>query len=217
MATFSNYVFDANSEFPPQIGDFAPSLSASNNSVIFLKTVNQYKFNSAVPKTIFSAPPLSATQVSSLTSDDFTGPLYSGWVSGGIPVGTVYAGYQVAPLTSVYASTNLLSSQVNTLTSAYVATNEFTSGTYNLLKTPVGVLFDQINTASTASVTLSVFSNISIKVAPEYNGATFALYFEDRTSTLFTVNTSTARQVATGAITSDNRGPRERRRFAIEI
>ncbi len=80
-----------------------------------------------------------------------------------------------------------------------------------------GILYNFVSGASTASVDLSANSGIYFKVSPLYHGETFALYFTDRSTTLFTVNTATATQTVTGAINFDNRGPNERRRFAVEF
>jgi hypothetical protein len=86
-----------------------------------------------------------------------------------------------------------------------------------------GVLYNAIAGAGTATATLSVGTtvpNISIKVHPVYNGSTFALYLEDRSTVLFTVVTgagATLQPSATGVATFDNRGPIERRRFAVEF
>jgi hypothetical protein len=80
-----------------------------------------------------------------------------------------------------------------------------------------GILYNDIPSATTATVTLSVSTGITFKVHPLYNNKTFALYFTDRSSTLFTVNTATSLQVVTDATSFDNRGPNERRRFAVEF
>jgi hypothetical protein len=86
-----------------------------------------------------------------------------------------------------------------------------------------GVLYNTIAGAGTATATLSVnspSSGLTIKVSPVYNGSTFALYLEDRSTVLFTVVTgsgTTVQTSATGAPTFDNRGPIERRRFALEL
>lgn len=213
MATFTNFVFNSAVEFPPQIGT---SLSASNNSVVFLPTVTVFNAATAVPNTVFTTPPLSSTQNTAITGSSVLSGFYAGWVASGIPLNTKYSDTQFGALTAIYASTPLLSTQVDVLTSYVTSTSIFSSGSYNGV--PVnGILFDELSGASTASVTLSVTDRIQFKVAPEYNGATFALYFGDRSSTTFTVATATATQVVTGAIGFDNRGPNERRRFAIEI
>jgi hypothetical protein len=80
-------------------------------------------------------------------------------------------------------------------------------------KIVTGILFNEIAGASTASITLTAMSGLRFKVAPEYNGATFALYTTDRRTTTFTVNTSlsAAVQITSATWTTDNRGPVERR------
>lgn len=80
-----------------------------------------------------------------------------------------------------------------------------------------GILYNNIPAATTATVSLSVATGISFSVHPLYNGSTFALYFSDRSSTTFTVNTATSAQTVTGSPAFDNRGPNERRRFAVEF
>ena len=86
-----------------------------------------------------------------------------------------------------------------------------------------GVLYNAIAGAGTATATLSVAAtnpSISIKVNPVYNQSTFALYLEDRSTVLFTVVTgasATLQTTVTGEPTFDNRGPMERRRFALEL
>lgn len=213
MATFTNFVFNSAVEFPPQIG---VSLSASNNSVVFLPTVTVYNTVTPVPNTVFTTPPLSATQNTAITGSNILSGFFSGWVSNGIPLNAKYTDTQFSALTTIYASTPELSTQVDILTSYITATSIFSSGNYKGVS-PSGILFNQLTGASTASVTLSVTDRIQFKVAPEYDGATFSLYFPDRSSTTFTVATATTTQVVTGAIGFDNRGPNERRRFAIEI
>jgi len=213
MATFTNFVFNSAAENPPQVG---VSLSASNNSVVFLPTVTVFNTLTAVPNTVFTTPPLSATQNTAITGSNVLSGFYAGWVASGIPLNTKYTDTQFGALTAIYASTPLLSTQVDVLTSRITSTSIFSSGKYNGVSVN-GILFNEISGASTASVTLSVTDRIQFKVAPEYNGATFALYFPDRSTTTFTVATATATQVVTGAIGFDNRGPNERRRFAIEI
>jgi hypothetical protein len=213
MATFTNFVFNSAAENPPQTG---VSLSASNNSVVFLPTVTVYNTVTPVPNTVFTAPPLSATQTSAITGSSVLSGFYAGWIAYGSKLNAKYTDTQFNALTTIYASTALLSTQVALLTSRITSTSIFSSGNYKGV--PVnGILFNQLSGASTASVTLSVTDRIQFKVAPEYNGATFCLYFPDRSTTTFTVATATATQVVTGAIGFDNRGPNERRRFAIEI
>ena len=130
MATFSNFVFDVNTENPPQIGDFAPSLSGSNNTVIYV-------------------------------------------ANGGVVEGKTVAG---------------------------LLYNELSAGGANTM------------------ASLSVAIGVSFRVEKRYHGSQFALYFTDRSSTLFTVNTGTTLQtVVTGTNGFDNRGPNERKRFVLEL
>ena len=84
-------------------------------------------------------------------------------------------------------------------------------------KTVTGILYNSIEAAA-ANVSLSANSgsNLLFDVHSSYHGATFALYFSDRSTTLFTVNTATATQVLSGSIGYDNRGPNARRKFAVE-
>jgi hypothetical protein len=89
-------------------------------------------------------------------------------------------------------------------------------GTYGG-KTIAGLLYNEISGLSTSMVSLSVVSGITFKVDTKYHGSTFALYFADRSSTLFTVNTAVANHYVTSDVTFDNRGPNERRRFAVEF
>lgn len=212
MATFSNFVFDTTTQNPPQIG---VGLSASNNSVVFLPTVLVYNTNTAVNKNVFAAPPLSSTQITAITGSAVLSGFYSGWVASGISAGTQFIDTQFNALTTVYGSTTALKTQFDVLTAAIRPTAKFASGTYNG-KQPVGILFDLIDGASTASETLSVTDRIQFKVAPQYNGKSFALYFADGATTVFTVATGTATQSVTASIGYDNRGPNERRRFALE-
>jgi hypothetical protein len=85
-----------------------------------------------------------------------------------------------------------------------------------------GILYNAIAGAGTATATLSVVTtipNLSAKVNPLYNGSTFALYLDDHSTVLFTVVTgaTTTVQTVTGSTSFDNRGPNERRRFAVEF
>ena len=89
------------------------------------------------------------------------------------------------------------------------------TGTY-AGQTVTGILFNAIAGAPTATVSLSVVSGVTFRVAPVYNGSEFALYLADRSSVLFTVATGTATQVVTAAPTT-NIGPNERRLRALEI
>ena len=129
MANFSNLVFDVNTENPPQIGDFAPSLSGSNNTVIYVAN--------------------------------------DGVVGGKSVAGLLY--------------------------------NELSAGGANTM------------------ASLSVAIGVAFRVEKRYHGSQFALYFTDRSSTLFTVNTGTTRQSVTEANSFANRGPDERRHFSIEM
>jgi hypothetical protein len=86
-------------------------------------------------------------------------------------------------------------------------------------KVVTGILYNSITSAS-ANVALSAGSGISFQVNRVHHGQTFALYFSDKTTTLFTVNTSygvSTRQVLNNANNYDHRGPLERRRFAVEF
>lgn len=90
-----------------------------------------------------------------------------------------------------------------------------TTGTY-AGKTVTGILFDNIPSAVTATVTLSAPTGVQFKVATNYNGKQAALYLSDRSSVLFTVVTGTTLQTVTGVSTT-NLGPIERRLRALEI
>ena len=87
-------------------------------------------------------------------------------------------------------------------------------------KTVAGLLYNEISTATTATTSLSVAVGTVVSVDPIYNGSTFALYFTDSSTCLFTVNTAygtdVVQSLASSVITFENRGPREVRRFAIE-
>lgn len=84
-------------------------------------------------------------------------------------------------------------------------------------KTVKGILYNTITSVGSANVTLSAATGIVFSVNDAYHNSTVALYFSDRSSTLFTVNTATTgTQVVTNPINYDNRGPIEIRRFAIE-
>ena len=80
-------------------------------------------------------------------------------------------------------------------------------------KTVVGILFNQV-TAGTANVSLSCGAGTTFRVASAYHGAQAALYFSDRSSTMFTVNTTFAlatQQVVSAGNNFANKGPNERR------
>jgi hypothetical protein len=120
-------------------------------------------------------------------------------------------------LTGAY-SAPALSTQIGILSSSIVLTSEFGTGKVaGTIKTPVGVLYNAISNPSVSTTTLSVADNIQIKVSNSYNGSTFALYFDDRSTSLFTVATGATGYQTVSAATFDNRGPNERRRFALEI
>jgi hypothetical protein len=121
MATFSNYVFNASSQTPPELGT---SLSASNNGVVLVS--------------------------------------------------------------------------LNTTLCGKVAT---------------GILFNQIAAATNNLVTLSAGS-VEFKVSSLYHGSQMAVYFNDRSTTVFTVNSGVAAQVL-GPIGFDNRGPNEIRKHNL--
>lgn len=85
-------------------------------------------------------------------------------------------------------------------------------------KAVVGLLYNSV-AASSATVSLSATDgtdSVSFRVNKDYHGSSFAFYFADGSSTLFTVNTAVGRQVISNPIAWDNRGPKERRRFALE-
>jgi len=87
-------------------------------------------------------------------------------------------------------------------------------------KSVAGILFNYVAGASAATTTLTMITGTSgaqVKVHPAYNGQTFALYFTDNSTTKFTVVTGTTTQVLTAAVTFDDRGPEERRHFALEL
>lgn len=87
-------------------------------------------------------------------------------------------------------------------------------------KTVAGLLYNEISTATTATTSLSVAVGTVVSVDPKYDGSTFGLYFTDKSTCLFTVNTAygadIVQHLAASVITYENRGPREVRRFAIE-
>lgn len=212
MATFSNFVFNVDSQSPAQIG---PSLSGSNNTVVFVKTDSTYKTVKQVPNTVFTS--LSVTQLTAITTNANISGFYSGWMKYGILVDTKYSGTDYNALVSAYSSP-ALSTQYNVLTAAILSTSEFGTGKLpNTVVYPSGLLYNEIAGASTNLVTLSVANNIQFKVSTSYDGAQFAVYFNDSSTSLFTANTATTGNQTVGAFTFDNRGPNERRRFAIEI
>lgn len=92
--------------------------------------------------------------------------------------------------------------------------------TNSTTKSVAGILFNAVAGTSTATTTLTVISGangFAMKVHPYYNNQTFALYFTDNSTLKFTVLTGTAVQSLTADITYDDRGPEERRHFAIEL
>lgn len=82
-------------------------------------------------------------------------------------------------------------------------------------KTVTGILYNQVAGTTASTITLSA-GNVIFMVDPKYHGSSFALYFADRSTTLFTVNTAATASQVVGAFSFNNRGPNERRRFAIE-
>jgi hypothetical protein len=83
-----------------------------------------------------------------------------------------------------------------------------------------GVLYNAVAGTSTATTTLTVISGtfgVNLLVDPKFDNQTVALYFTDRSTLKFTVLTATPNQSLTNSITFDDRGPEERRHFAIEI
>ena len=79
-------------------------------------------------------------------------------------------------------------------------------------KTVTGILFNQI-TAGTANVSLSCGAGTTFRVASGYHEAQAALYYNDQSSTLFTINTtfSTTTQQTVTANGSFNTNPNSRR------
>lgn len=80
-------------------------------------------------------------------------------------------------------------------------------------KTAVGILFNQIDAATNNLITLSAGS-IAFRVSGLYHGSQMAIYFADRSTTLFTVNTGAPAQ-SLGQIGFDNRGPSEIRKHNL--
>lgn len=79
--------------------------------------------------------------------------------------------------------------------------------------------YTKVLTGSEALATerLTITGGTVFKVHPQYHGEQVALYYTDRSSTLFTVNTATAGQTVGTTVTFDNRGPIERRLFAVGL
>jgi len=212
MATFSDFVFNVDSQSPAQIG---PSLSAADNSVVFVKTDSTYKAVTFVSPTVFTT--LSPTQLTAITTNSNISGFYSGWTTAGVPVGAKYSGTDFKALTAAY-SLSALSAQLVVITTSILSTSEFGTGKLvGTIKTPVGVVYDAVASPSTNTVTLSVADNIQVQVSTSYNGATFGLYFDDRSTSLFAVNTAATGYQTVSALSLDNRGPNERRRFAVEL
>lgn len=88
-------------------------------------------------------------------------------------------------------------------------------------KTVVGVLFNNLSggfaSAGFASATLSAAgTTIKLRVHPIYNGQQAALYFNDRSSSIFTITTGagTVNQSISAAAWT-NSGPEERRLYNL--
>lgn len=101
---------------------------------------------------------------------------------------------------------------------------ESTSGPLSALlaagRQAFGILYTVISNASGATVNLSAGYGTTFSVDPLYHNQTAAIYYTDRSSTLFTINTSisaTKMQSLSNVTNFDNRGPRERRRSALEF
>lgn len=205
--TFNSFVFDVGSQTPSLIG---PSLSAVDNSVVLLPTVTYYQANVAIPVTSFTTPPVSAAQANALSA---MGTYWTDLSSSGVTVGELIETSAYRLLSSTFAGQSYLSSQYIALTSSFVPSSRFGTGTVNgFNKTLVGILFNSIAGTSTATTTLSVATNVQFKVHPAYHGSTFALYFSDRSTTLFTVNTATALQTGITNNGFTARGPEEIRK-----
>ncbi len=80
-------------------------------------------------------------------------------------------------------------------------------------KTVVGILFNQVASASANLVNLSA-GTVGFRVSRNYHGQQMAMYFSDRSTTTFTVNSGVAAQTLNG-LTFDNRGPDEIRRHNL--
>jgi len=205
--TFNSFVFDVGSQNPTLIG---PSLSAVDNSVVFLPTVTYYQATVAIPTSSFTTPPVSAAQANALSA---MGTYWTDISSTGVTVGELVETNAYKLLSSTFASNNYLSSQYISLTSSFVPSSRFGTGSVNgYNKNLVGILFNSVAGASTATVTLSVSNNVQFKVHPAHHGATFALYYSDRSTTLFTVNTATALQTGINNNGFTARGPEEIRK-----
>ena len=97
-----------------------------------------------------------------------------------------------------------------------------TSATYSG-KIINGLLYNNTLTGTgnlVAGISAGNGSNFYAIVDPAYNGSTMALYLSDRSTVLFTVSAlsgSNIIQTISAVPTFDNRGPIERRRFALEL
>lgn len=211
MPTLSSFVFNVDSESPSVLG---LTLSSPGNSVEFLKTEVTYKTSKYIYPVVFSASTLG-TRISAITGTNVLSGYYSGWSINGIAANTKLIGTEFNALTSAY-SIPALSSQYAILTSSILSTSEFGTGRVNgFYKSPIAILFNEISGASTNLVTLSVATNVQFRVSQSYHGKTFALQYDDQSSSMFTVNTASPLQTLS-AVTFDVRGPNEIRRFAIE-
>jgi len=205
--TFNSFVFDVGSQTPSLIG---PSLSAVDNSVVLLPTVTYYQANVAIPTSSFTTPPVSAAQANALSA---MGTYWTDISSTGVTVGELVESTAYRLLSSTFAGQAYLSSQYAAITGSFAPSTRFGTGVVNgFSKTLVGILYNSIYGTSTATTTLSVATNVQFKVHPLYNGATFALYFSDRSTTLFTVNTASALQTGLTANGFTARGPEEIRK-----
>lgn len=205
--TFNSFVFDVGSQTPSLIG---PSLSAVDNSVVFLPTVSYYQATVAIPVTSFTTPPVSAAQANALSA---MGTYWTDISSTGVYVGELVESAAYRLLSSTFAGQQYLSAQYMALTSSFIPSPKFGTGTVNgTNKSLVGILYNSIAGTSTATTTLSVANNVQFRVHPLYNGATFALYFSDRSTTLFTVNTATPLQTGLSTNGFSARGPEELRK-----
>jgi hypothetical protein len=205
--TFNSFVFDVRSQNPIVLG---PSLSAVDNSVILLQTVFYVRAVNSIPVTYFTTPPVSATQANALSA---MGSYWTTLSTSGVAVGDHIEVNAYNTLTSVYGGQNYLSAQFATITGSFVNAIKFDTGPVSgVNKRLLGILFNSISGTSTATTTLSVYNNVQFKVHPLYNGATFALYFSDRSTTFFTVNTATALQTVLPVNGFTGRGPEEIRK-----
>jgi hypothetical protein len=213
MATLSSFVFNVNSENPIQIG---PSLSASNNSVVFLQTDSTWKVIKYIDKNLFTS--LNTYQLTAITLSNHISGFWNGWLSAGVALGSKFTQTAYKELTGVYSSFGgILSTQLWTLTSSVLSTSEFGCGKLaGTILYPSGVLFDTISNPVTSTVVLSAANNIRILVSQSYHNKPMALYFDDSSTALFIVNTAATGNQTISGLSFDVRGPNEIRRFAIE-